>query len=311
LRAGYEIESTDRTTGPLFAENGVTPSLDRASFPSELIEQIESDPHHDTLEFLIKARPLDDERKVRRIVDGIASAEARAERAELALHRLEKQTRGLADAAAAHAADGEALHAAREETRALREQARRSHVPRQTLDRLQLRTHDLATALFGSEDSRTREFERIESGDATTIASRLRERLDALRVGAFDVARNLAAAKAENVELQASSRRQVASLQRELAGVTCELLAAKRAFAAAESETPEPCAPCAAASAALGAWREAYAPLYAYVSQIAALELAAVKRERATNYEAIARIYRGARGRLKALAERLRLRPVR
>jgi 2-polyprenyl-3-methyl-5-hydroxy-6-metoxy-1,4-benzoquinol methylase len=333
LRAGYEIEAIDRTIQPLFAERGGEATLERAAFPAELIEQIKSDPDHDTLEFLLKARPLDDERKIRRMVEGIASAEARAERAlqQLTIEtRRPQQTeadlrRRLAEATAERAAALEVVetkdralaeleeryNAAREESQALREQARRRHVPAQSVARLQVLVHELAAALFGSDDVRTRAFERPETGDASTIASKLGLRLEALRGAALELARNHAAAKAENRESHAGFGRQIATLRRELAAAKSEILAMKRAIAAAEHDPNQTCANCRDAAAALQAWRAAYGALHGYVARTLALELATVRRDQAIFDNAITQIYRSGWWRLKSVAGWFRLRPVR
>jgi len=333
LRAGYEIESIDRTILPLFAERAGVAKLERAAFPAELIEQIESDPDHDTLQFLLKARPLDNERKIRRMVDGIANAEARAERAlqQLTIEtRRPQQTeadlrRRLAEANAERAAALEVVetknrvladleeryNAAREESRALREQARRSYVPAQAVARLQLLVHELAAALFGSDDVRTREFERLETGDASTIASKLSERLQALRAAAVELAGNNAAAKAEHRESHAGLGRQIATLRRELAAAKSDLVAMKRSMATADHDPNRTCAHCRDAAAALEAWRAAYGALHGYVERTLALELATVRRDQAIFDTAITQIYRSGWWRLKSVAGWLRFRPVR
>jgi 2-polyprenyl-3-methyl-5-hydroxy-6-metoxy-1,4-benzoquinol methylase len=90
LLTGYEIDAIERTKVPMF-DSGSTavPYVKRADFDPALVASIEADPEHDTLQFLVKARPLSDERKSYRLVSGVIDAEEERARSEARLAELE------------------------------------------------------------------------------------------------------------------------------------------------------------------------------------------------------------------------------
>jgi 2-polyprenyl-3-methyl-5-hydroxy-6-metoxy-1,4-benzoquinol methylase len=90
LLTGYEIDAIERTKVPMF-DSGSTavPLVNRADFDEALVANIEADPEHDTLQFIVKARPLSDERKSFRLVSGVLDAEEERARSATRLAALE------------------------------------------------------------------------------------------------------------------------------------------------------------------------------------------------------------------------------
>jgi SAM-dependent methyltransferase len=96
LRAGYEIEQIDRTKVALFADTPLTPvSRERLVDPA-LIEQIRRDPEHDTLQFVMRLRPLDDARKFDALAKELASLRERLHEAHLDLATSAQENQRLA-----------------------------------------------------------------------------------------------------------------------------------------------------------------------------------------------------------------------
>ncbi len=96
LRAGYQIERTERTKAALFATTDTMPDLDPALFDPALIGEIASDPEHDTFQFIVRALPQSDEQRLEALVASNsdltvrlkrASAESAKLRTELAVAR--------------------------------------------------------------------------------------------------------------------------------------------------------------------------------------------------------------------------------
>jgi SAM-dependent methyltransferase len=128
LRAGYRIDTIERTKVPLFQETTLTPSSREMLFDPELIEQIRRDPEHDTLQFVFRAYPLGDDEKFEVLARELAGLRDRLRVAETAarlsqeaydeveaeLERRERAARPPAgDLTVAQLAvpdDGEALH---------------------------------------------------------------------------------------------------------------------------------------------------------------------------------------------------------
>lgn len=63
VRAGYRILAMDRTRLPIFERSDLLPSVAREDFSPEVVARIECDPEAETLQFIVKAVPLDDEDK--------------------------------------------------------------------------------------------------------------------------------------------------------------------------------------------------------------------------------------------------------
>lgn len=54
-RTGYLIDSVDRTVVPVFSDSNIVPRLNRSTFDSELIQQIEQEEEAETLQFVLRA----------------------------------------------------------------------------------------------------------------------------------------------------------------------------------------------------------------------------------------------------------------
>ena len=93
LRSGYRIDLIDRTKQPLFAPSDLVPKVDPADFHPSVIAAIESDPEHDTLQFIIRASPVDDEQRLSALVDHALESENLLDETR---ERLERQTQELA-----------------------------------------------------------------------------------------------------------------------------------------------------------------------------------------------------------------------
>jgi SAM-dependent methyltransferase len=87
LRAGYSIEAIERTKVPIFETGHSHPNLDPADFDPSVIASIQEDPEHDTLQFIIKAVPLDDRSKFDHAVDRCLEAQTLAESLQAKLER--------------------------------------------------------------------------------------------------------------------------------------------------------------------------------------------------------------------------------
>jgi len=57
-RGGYFIDTIERTKRAIFSKSNLIPSIDKDSFDSKLIEQIEQDKDASTLQFIVRAFPL-------------------------------------------------------------------------------------------------------------------------------------------------------------------------------------------------------------------------------------------------------------
>jgi predicted nucleic acid-binding Zn-ribbon protein len=93
LRSGYRIDLIDRTKQPLFAPSDLVPKVDPADFHPSVIAAIESDPEHDTLQFIVRASPVDDEQRLSALVDHALESENLLDETQ---ERLKRQTQELA-----------------------------------------------------------------------------------------------------------------------------------------------------------------------------------------------------------------------
>ncbi len=96
LRAGYRVAEVGRTKVPLFgAATESLPQLNRADFDEAIVAEIEADPDHDTLQFVLRAVPLDDGQRLSDTIDIAVDSEARAHEARAALERMEREMAAL------------------------------------------------------------------------------------------------------------------------------------------------------------------------------------------------------------------------
>jgi 2-polyprenyl-3-methyl-5-hydroxy-6-metoxy-1,4-benzoquinol methylase len=93
--AGYRIDQIERTSVPVFSGSNLVPKVDRAAFPDAVISEIEADPESETLQFIIKAKPLSDKTKTRTLVKQLAAAHADLKTLGATLQRHESEKRAL------------------------------------------------------------------------------------------------------------------------------------------------------------------------------------------------------------------------
>ena len=91
MRSGYRIEEIRRTKADMFAATDLLPSLDPNDFDEELLAQIRKDPEHDTIQFVIKAVPLNDEEKISAMVSRVSALETELRGASDKAQRLESE----------------------------------------------------------------------------------------------------------------------------------------------------------------------------------------------------------------------------
>lgn len=133
-RAGYRIETIERTKVALFEQSAVVPQVDEREFSPDLIDEIRGDREHDTLQFVLRALPVADDEHLSLALDELAGAEARAAEAGATVERLERRL-AVAEAAAEQAAAQAALAARESDGRdeALREAAAQTERLREEL----------------------------------------------------------------------------------------------------------------------------------------------------------------------------------
>ena len=76
LRSGYRLDLVDRTKHPLFPPSELLPRVEPADFDPAVVAMIESDPEHDTLQFVVRASPLGDERRLSELLDLVVESES-------------------------------------------------------------------------------------------------------------------------------------------------------------------------------------------------------------------------------------------
>ncbi len=87
LEAGYRLEEVGRTILPLFSESDLVPSVRESDFSPDAVEAIRRDPDCDTLQFILRAYPLNNEARFRTLAKRflaanteLANTRARSER---------------------------------------------------------------------------------------------------------------------------------------------------------------------------------------------------------------------------------------
>ena len=117
IGCGYDIRRIERTKVPLFNHpDGLIPNLSRTDYADELVAEVQRDPEHDTLQYIVQAFPLEGDARVRLLAERFiranterATAEDRAERLASQLAKrdeaLDESKRRLLDAS------NEVLHA--------------------------------------------------------------------------------------------------------------------------------------------------------------------------------------------------------
>jgi SAM-dependent methyltransferase len=185
LRAGYRVESIERTKVPLFGESDLVPHVLEREFGADVVDEIRRDPDHDTLQFVIRAVPLADGDQLRVALDELSESEAKLVAAHGTIDRLEH----LLDA---RHRDGErlaALEAANVERQAALERERSAAT--ESRERLAAIESNLA------------EREKYAAADAEDQRVALAEELAAVRAREEDREDALERLRAETTELRA------------------------------------------------------------------------------------------------------------
>jgi SAM-dependent methyltransferase/predicted nucleic acid-binding Zn-ribbon protein len=91
FRAGFRVVAIERTKAPLAAPDGSAQKLKPGDFDREILREIETDPEHDTVQFVIRAAPLGDEERLAALVTIAVDAELRSSEARSALARIEAE----------------------------------------------------------------------------------------------------------------------------------------------------------------------------------------------------------------------------
>jgi 2-polyprenyl-3-methyl-5-hydroxy-6-metoxy-1,4-benzoquinol methylase len=89
LRAGYEVVQTDRTKVALFADSNVIPQVVESDFERKLIDEIRRDPEHDTLQFVLRAEPISDDRRISIALKALAETEMKFSDSTTRIARLQ------------------------------------------------------------------------------------------------------------------------------------------------------------------------------------------------------------------------------
>ncbi len=101
MRSGYRIEEIRRTKAELFSASDVPTQLDPADFDDDLVAKIRSDPEHDTVQFIVKAVPLNDDERVTELIARICAFDvelhAARERNSTLQDKLDAPRDGAAD----------------------------------------------------------------------------------------------------------------------------------------------------------------------------------------------------------------------
>lgn len=109
LRTGYETVRTERTILPLFEPTNLVPAVDPTQYPPTVIDEIRSDPEHETLQFVVEAKPVPEETRFEKLFGRFIAANTELEAATLHARRAEYALRRnleSADVIRSIAADG-------------------------------------------------------------------------------------------------------------------------------------------------------------------------------------------------------------
>ena len=152
LRAGFRIDRMERTKVDIFDPTNLIPRLNPSDFDPALIDSVRSDPEHDTLQFVIKASPLDDGQRMALLIQNALESEDQAQEARSETDRLAAENDRLKAATQTLSEQLEQRSAEVEETRAtarLREEALESarHELQARIAELQETRETLAVAL--------------------------------------------------------------------------------------------------------------------------------------------------------------------
>ena len=144
LCAGFAVDRTERTSLPLFERSELVPEVDRDLYPPETVAEIERDPECETLQFVVRATPLDDAERhaalTRRFLEANTALAASTARMEAQARTLDA-VRVELDETRRHLAEAD------REMRIAQQSFREAEVARATaLERVFKLTEDLRTS---------------------------------------------------------------------------------------------------------------------------------------------------------------------
>jgi len=99
-RAGYRIETLDRTKVPLFLETELVPPVASDMFDLDVIDAIRRDPEHDTLQFVFRADPVPKGDQLRLTRDELSDSSLRLSEASATIRVIESRAAQRAAAVA-------------------------------------------------------------------------------------------------------------------------------------------------------------------------------------------------------------------
>lgn len=177
LLCGYAIDEIRTTTLELFEPSDLVPSVRREDAPANVLAEIQSDPDHRTLQFVLRATPLSPEARLRAIArrfvtvnDALADAQAQARSAQTQLASLERERRASAAQLERLSAES-ALHlAARDRADGVIEASARN------IERLQGRVDELEQRLELREAAC-----REQASELVSLRERLEQQIEAYR----------------------------------------------------------------------------------------------------------------------------------
>ena len=105
--SGFVITGTERTTAPVFEQSDLVPLVRREDFDPAVVDEVMADPEAETLQFIVRGYPLDDDDLVLRLRSEISSLEQTVR----TLRALLAQARAASPGAAMVVAHGEYLPA--------------------------------------------------------------------------------------------------------------------------------------------------------------------------------------------------------
>jgi O-antigen biosynthesis protein len=218
--SGYVIGGMQRTTAPVFEKSDLVPLVRREDFDMSVIDEVLADLEADTLQFVVRAYPFDDEELVLRLRGEISSREqtVRMLRAQLAQAQAASPaavTEAIAEADyrnAAHLADGLRRQLANKEAMARAERSRLAvEITRLSVDleraRTTLATSDQARLI--AELARARDDVQAVGAERDRLAAQFTQ----LMVGYEEASTRLAFTDAEHDRLSERLERAYGLLQ--------------------------------------------------------------------------------------------------
>lgn len=171
LFAGFAIVEVRTTTLELFEPSDLVPNVRRSDYPARIVEEIESDPDHRTLQFVVRASLLSGEARLRAMArrfttanDELADANTRVRRLEADLESARREHHAAIERLERRAEEGRLHLEARERADAVIAASARQ------IERLQRRLDELDVERSASEH-RT----RMLTGEMAALRARVED----------------------------------------------------------------------------------------------------------------------------------------